>query len=87
MCVSLLVVHSLEASPLSPASLHNFPLLFRLSGLVTFCLKDVVEKRLLQHDEGLTGDLGVTGPFNSDDTFRVAITVADKRACASSFLC
>ena len=41
-----------------------------------------MERRLLPHDEGLARALGVKGPFNSDDTFRVAVTLNDKGACA-----
>lgn len=37
-----------------------------------------VEARLMPHDEGLSKELGVSGPFNSDDTYRVAVTLKDK---------
>ena len=42
-------------------------------------MQDAVERRLRPHDEGLAKDLGVKGPFNSDDTYRLAITIGDKQ--------
>jgi len=46
--------------------------------LSEFWDQEAVERRVLPHDEGLAKQLGVSGPFNSDDTFRVAVTIGDK---------